>query len=186
MTRAEPPPRRAAPTEPSQEEREVERDIDEMLAETRRERDEYLELAKRTKADFENYRKRVAGEAEEAALRGVAILAAQLIPAIDNLERALRAAGVDPAGEDEPAEETGALERGVLLTYRDLRATLERAGVEAYSPAPSEETFDPAWHEALQTRKDEGVEPGKVLEVVERGYRLDGKVLRPARVIVSE
>jgi molecular chaperone GrpE len=184
MTRAE--PGGAAKPVRSAEEREVERDLDELLAETQRERDEYLELAKRAKADFENYRRRVAGEAQEAALRGVAILAVQLIPAIDNLERALRAAGVDPADEGELTEEAGALERGVLLTYRDLRATLERAGVEAYSPAPADETFDPAWHEALQTRKDEGVEPGKVLEVVEQGYRLDGKVLRPARVIVSE
>lgn len=182
MTRADEAPRDPV-AEPSPEEREVERDLDELLAETRRERDEYLELAKRTKADFENYRRRVAGEADEAARRGVGALAAQLIPVLDNLERALQAAGIDPAGEAEPGEEA-MLERGVLLTYRDLRGTLQRAGVEAYSPA--QESFDPAWHEALQTRKDESVEPGKVVEVLERGYRLDGKVLRPARVIVSE
>jgi molecular chaperone GrpE len=181
MTRAE-EPAQASAAEALPEEREVERDLDELLAETRRERDEYLELAQRTKADFENYRRRVAQEAEEAARRGVGGLAVQLIPALDNLERALRTAGIDP--EAEPGEGAGALEHGVLLTYRDLRSTLERAGVESYSPL--DEAFDPVWHEALQTRPAEGVEPGKVVEVVEQGYRLDGKVLRPARVIVSE
>jgi molecular chaperone GrpE len=166
----------------AEDERErVERDLDE-LAEAQRERDEYLELAQRTKADFENYRKRVAGEAEEAAQRRVAELAAELVPALDNLERALRAAGVDPAAE--AAGEEDSLERGVLLTYKEMRSTLERSGVESYDPKGEE--FDPAWHEALQTQAAEGVEAGKVLEVVERGYRLDGRVVRPARVIVSE
>src|SRR5919109_2108374 len=75
---------------------DVERDLDE-LAEAKRERDEYLELAQRTKADFENYRKRVARETSEALARGKAELARQLLPAIDNLERALR------AGEDSSA-----------------------------------------------------------------------------------
>src|SRR5919109_2874805 len=75
---------------------QVERDLDELGA-TKRERDEYLELAQRTKADFENYRKRVTRETTEALARGKADLARQLLPAIDNLERALR------AGEDSSA-----------------------------------------------------------------------------------
>jgi molecular chaperone GrpE len=164
---------------------DVAQDLDDLL-EVRRERDEYLELAQRTKADFDNYRRRVAREAEEAAQRSVAGLVAQLIPALDNLERALRAAGIDPSADApaEEAEDDRALERGVLLTYRDLRETLNRAGVQPYDPEG--EKFDPEWHEALQTRSADGVEPGNVLEVVEQGYRLDGKVLRPARVIVSE
>src|SRR5204862_7611308 len=88
-----------AETEAEREGREaserLERDLDE-LGETKRERDEYLELAQRTKADFENYRKRVAKETSEALARGKAELARQLLPAIDNLERALEAGG-DPS-----------------------------------------------------------------------------------------
>jgi molecular chaperone GrpE len=163
---------------------EVEKDLDQ-LEEAKRERDEYLELAQRTKADFENYRKRVAGEAESASARGKAELAKELIPVLDNLERALLAAGIDPsaalAGE---VSVDGALEQGVVLTYRDLRETLERAGIEAYDPRG--EKFDPELHEAISTRPGEDAEPGTVLDVAQKGYRLDGQVLRAARVVVSE
>ena len=162
----------------------VEKDL-EALEQTKRERDEYLELAQRTKADFENYRKRVASESEIAKRRGKAQLAAELVPVLDNLERALIAAGIDPAaalaGE---VSVDGALEQGVVLTYRDLRETLERAGVEVYEPAG--EKFDPEWHEAISTRPAEGTDHGMVLDVVEKGYRLDGQVIRAARVVVSE
>jgi molecular chaperone GrpE len=149
------------------------------------ERDEYLELAQRTKADFENYRKRVAGEASNAERRGKAQLAAELIPVIDNLERALLAAGVDPAAalSGEVSVE-GALEQGVVLTYRDLRETLQRAGVEVFDP--SGEKFDPELHEAISTLPAGDAESGTVVDVAQKGYRLDGQVLRAARVVVSE
>ena len=162
----------------------VEQDLD-ALEETKRERDEYLELARRTKADFENYRKRVAGDTEAARQRGKSDLAAELVPVLDNLERALTAAGIEPAaalGAEAPHD--GVLEQGVVLTYRELSATLARAGVEAFDPTG--ERFDPEWHEALSTRPGEGTEPGTVLDVVEKGYRLDGQLIRPARVVVSE
>jgi len=155
---------------------QVSEDLDELTA-TKRERDEYLELAQRTRADFDNYRKRVAKEAAQALERGKAELARELIPVVDNLERALGAAGGEPSA-------TEGLAKGVELVRDELRSTLERAGVEAYDPAG--ETFDPAWHEALSTRVQEGTAPGTVLETVEPGYRLDGQVLRAARVVVSE
>ena len=159
----------------------VEQDIEELLA-ARKERDEYLELARRTKADFENYRKRAAGETAEAERRGRAGLARELVPVLDNLERALSAAGIDPEALE--ADDDGAgLAHGVLLVYRDLRATIERAGVETFDPTG--ERFDPNWHEALSTRPADESEPGIVLETVEKGYRLDGQLLRPARVVVS-
>ena len=168
-------------------------DLDELTA-TKQMADEYLELAQRTKADFDNYRKRVATEAREAEGRGRAELARGLIPALDNLERALQAAGVDPerrggppadGPESQEVSARDALAQGVALVLGELRSTLERAGVRAYDPAG--ERFDPAWHEALSTKSGaEGTAPGTVLETVERGYRLDGQVLRPARVIVSE
>jgi molecular chaperone GrpE len=159
---------------------EVARDLDE-LKEIQRERDEYLELAQRTKADFENYRKRVAGEATSAQHRGKAELAAELVPVLDNLERALLSAGIDPVGEL-PVD--GALEQGIVLTYRDLRETLERAGVEAYDP--SGEKFDPELHEAISTRPADDAEPGTVVDVAQKGYRIDGQVIRAARVVVGE
>lgn len=163
-------------------------DLDRLLAEARRERDEYLGLAQRAKADFENYRKRAARESAEAERRGKAALARELLPAIDNLERALRAAGIDlgaaPESDRAGAGDDDSLGRGVAMVLGDLQGTLARAGVEPYDPLG--ERFDPAWHEALQTRAVEGTAAGVVVETLERGYRLDGQVLRAARVVVSE
>ena len=165
---------------------ELEKDFDALLDETKRERDEYLELAQRTRADFENYRRRMAAETQGAATRGSATVARELIEVVDNLERAIEAAGLDPAAvlESGIPEVEGALAQGCLLTYRDLHAGLGRAGVEAYAPLGEE--FDPSWHEALQTRAEEGTGSGRILEVMQKGYRLGDVVLRPARVVVSE
>jgi molecular chaperone GrpE len=150
----------------------LERDLDELGA-TKRERDEYLELAQRTRADFENYRKRVAKETSEALARGKAELARDVLPAIDNLERALQS----PSDAD-------ALAEGVALVLDELRAKLAAVGVEAYDPTG--ERFDPKTCEALSIQAREGSEAGIVIETVEKGYRLNGQVLRPARVVVSE
>jgi molecular chaperone GrpE len=185
---------------------EVAEDLDALLADVKRERDEYLALAQRARADFENFRKRAARDAEEAERRGKAQIAKELLPALDNLERALRSTGIDPATGraadaseptpeeedaevyDRPSEEVSAQEalaRGVALVYNELRSALERAGVETYDPTG--ERFDPSTSEALATRPaGDGVEPGMVIETLERGYRLDGQVLRAARVVVSE
>jgi molecular chaperone GrpE len=157
-------------------------DLDELTA-TKQERDEYLELAQRTRADFENYRKRVAGETAGAHARGKAELAKDLLPVLDNLERALQHAQAAPGREAEEAA-LDSLAKGVALVHEELRGKLEGAGVEAYDPVG--EAFDPELHEALSTRADEGTESGQVLETVEKGYRLNGQVLRPARVVVSE
>ena len=161
---------------------QVERDLDELNErrpqtpppDLQRERDEYLELARRTKADFENYRKRVSREASEALARGKAELARELLPVIDNLERALEA----------PSSEDDALAKGVSMVLDELRAKLGAAGVESFEPTG--ERFDPQLHEALSTQPAEGTEAGMVLETVEKGYRLNGQVLRPARVVVSK
>ena len=168
---AEKPPQAEETTQAAED--QVEQDLDELTA-TKQERDEYLELAQRTKADFENYRKRVAKESAEATARGRAELAKQLLPVVDNLERALEAAGADPSS----------LTKGVALVHEELRGKLEEAGVESYDPTG--EPFDPELHEALSTRPEEGTDAGQVLETVEKGYRLNGQVLRPARVVVSD
>ena len=144
------------------------------LAVARRERDEYLDLARRAQADFENYRKRAAREAAAAGERARGGLVRELLPVVDNLERALGSTG-DNAGAH--------LAEGVALVHSELVAVLERNGVEPFDPAG--EPFDPTFHEALSTRTEEGAEPGVVLDVVEKGYRSSGQVLRPARVVVS-
>ena len=143
------------------------------LARTQRERDEYLDLARRAQADFENYRKRAAKETAAAGERAKGGLVRELLPVVDNLERALASAG---QGEQHLAE-------GVQLVHSELVAVLERNGVVQFDP--SGERFDPAEHEALSTRGQDGAEPGVVLDVVEKGYRANGAILRPARVVVS-
>ena len=157
----------------------VEDDLDALVADAHRERDEYLELAKRTKADFENFRKRMAGEVSAASLRGRSEVAREVLPVLDDLERAIQAAGLDPEGDSEDG-----LAHGVLLVFRGLRDALARAGVEAVDPIG--EKFDPMAHEALSTMKVEGTESGIVVEVMQKGYRLGEQLVRPARVVVSE
>src|SRR5215207_3274759 len=143
------------------------------LPRAQRERDEYLDLARRTQADFENYRKRAAREAAAAGERAKSGLVRELLPIVDNLERALISA---EEGEQHLAE-------GVRLVHSELIAVLERNGVQQFDPAG--DRFDPAEHEALSMRSEDGAEPGIVLDVVEKGYRANGTVLRPARVVVS-
>jgi molecular chaperone GrpE len=148
-------------------------DVDELVA-VGAQRDEYLALAQRTQADFENYRKRVARESALAHERGVAKLVKELLPALDNLDRALEA-----AQDDDP------LLDGVRLVRSELSAALARVGVESFSPLG--ERFDPAVHEAMATTEQpaNGAECGTIVEVYEPGYRLGENVIRPARVVVA-
>jgi molecular chaperone GrpE len=133
----------------------------------------YLALAQRTQADFENYRKRMARENAAAQSRGVARVARELLPALDHLEHALKAA----AGHEDVV-------KGFALVSDEIVAALGRVGIESFSPEG--EPFDPNEHEAMAAHTAEGAEPGTVIEVYQRGYRLDGQILRPARVVVAE
>jgi molecular chaperone GrpE len=151
----------------------VELDVEELVARAEK-ADAYLELAQRTKADFENYRKRTARDAALAQARGVSKLALELLPAIDNLDRAL--AAVDGSAPEE-------LTSGIKLVHDEILAALGRAGIEPFSPEG--EPFDPQHHEAVAQLPAEGAEPGTVIEVYQRGYRLGEAVLRPARVSVA-
>ena len=156
-------------------EQQLERDLDELAAKAEK-ADEYLELARRTRADFENYRKRASREAALAQERGVIKLVKELLPAVDNLDRAVAAA----AGNGEGAEE---LVSGIKLVHAELIAALNRAGVELYSPTG--EAFNPERHEAVAQLRVEGAQPGTVVEVYQRGCRLGDSVIRPARVVVA-
>ena len=148
--------------EPLQEEEQVEEQQPEP------EDDRLLRLA----ADFENYKKRAARERQEYVQLANERLIAELIPILDDLERALSA-----AEEHQEAQ----LEEGVRLVYRSLAGLLERHGVR---PIETEGRFDPHVHEALLSQPSEA-EEGSVIEVVQKGYRLGDKVLRPARVVVA-
>jgi len=150
---------------------EVEGDLDE-LVKTAAERDQYLALAQRTQADFENYRKRVARDAAAAQERGVAKLAKELLPALDNLDRA-----IDAAEDEDP------LLAGVRLVRSELSAALARLGIEAF--APLGEVFDPNLHEAVAQQPVEGAVSGAVAEVFQNGYRMGETIIRPARVLVA-
>ena len=168
---------------PEDHERQLERDVEELSARAEK-ADEYLELAKRTKADFENYRKRAARDAKLAQDRGIARLAKELLPAIDNLDRAVQAAEAtvetDDAGQ---ANGHATLVSGVKLVHADVLAALQRAGIERYSPQG--ETFDPNRHEAIAQQPVQGAQPGTIIEVYQQGYLLGEAVIRPARVVVA-
>ena len=138
------------------------------------ERDEYLALAQRVQADFENYRKRAVRDQERLVAHAHERLVRELLPILDDLERALGAA--------EQHEEAKLIE-GVKLVEKSLRSALAKEGlVEIATDGP----FDPHVHEALLAEPRADAEPGTVLEVVQRGYRVGDRVVRPARVIVAE
>src|SRR5437588_80546 len=145
--------------------------VDELDAVTR-ERDDYLDRLQRLKAEFDNYRKRAARDQESFAARAAESLVKELLPVVDDLERALEAA---------EQHEEAKLEEGVRLVQRALRDALARQGLEEIE---TNGKFDPHVHEALLSQPSEA-EEGSVIEVVQKGYRLGDRVLRPARVVVA-
>jgi molecular chaperone GrpE len=135
----------------------------------------FLELAKRTQADFENYRKRMARENAQAAERGAAKLAKALLPALDHLELSLKGAEGHADAD---------VIRGFALVRDELLAALDKSGIQAFSPAG--EPFDPNEHEAMAQQPAQDAESGTVLEVYQQGFRINGQILRPARVVVAQ
>jgi molecular chaperone GrpE len=159
--------------EPEPEEAPAPADADPVAA-LAAERDEYLALAQRVQADFDNYRKRAIRDQERLVAHAHERLVRELLPVLDDLERALEAA--------EQHEEVKLVE-GVKLVEKALRSALAKEGLVEIE---TDRGFDPHVHEALLTRPGDGADPGSVLDVVQRGYRLGDRVVRPARVIVAE
>jgi molecular chaperone GrpE len=145
--------------------------VDELAALTA-ERDEYLDALQRLKADFDNYRKRVARDQGDLAARASERLVKQLVPVLDDLERALEAAA---------AHEEAMLEDGVRIVHRSLADALAKEGLVEIE---TQGRFDPHTQEALGTRVSDQDE-GTVVEVLQKGYKLGNQVVRPARVVVS-
>jgi molecular chaperone GrpE len=139
------------------------------------ERDQFLDLLKRTQADFENYQKRNQREREQERRYAHGSLSVDLLPVLDNLERAMAAA--------RQANEKGPLVEGVGLVLTQFLDLLKRHGV---TPIEAEgKPFDPNRHQAVMQQPSGDVPPNTVTQVLERGFMIHDRVLRPARVAVS-
>ena len=139
------------------------------------ERDTYVDHLQRLQAEFDNYRKRVQRDAEQLRLRAAEAVVESLLPVMDNMGRALDAAA---------RHEEGQLIAGLELVAGQLRGTLEGHGLQEV-PVEAGTLFDPNIHEAVMTQASDEHEEGTVLQVLERGYLLHGRLLRPAKVIVA-
>ena len=162
----------ARPTEEQRVDEAPRSDEADALAAAAKERDEYLEALQRLKAEFDNYRKRVARDQQELAARAHERLVRELVPVLDDLERALEA-----ASEHEEAK----LEEGVRLVHRSLADLLAREGL---IEVEIDGKFDPHTQEALLSQPSDE-EEGSVLQVLQKGYSLGERVVRPARVVIS-
>jgi len=146
---------------------------DDPLVAVTKERDDYLDALQRLKAEFDNYRKRVARDQQELAARAHERLMKELVRVHDDLERAL-----DYASKHEEAK----LEEGVALVHRSLADLLAREGLVEVE---TNGKFDPHTQEALLSQPSDQ-EEGAVIQVVQKGYKLGDRVLRPARVVISQ
>jgi molecular chaperone GrpE len=155
----------------NQEVEETSPEADELEA-LRNENEELISTLQRLQADFENYRKRAQRDQDALVARAGERIVKELLPVLDDLERALEAA---------EQHEEAKLEDGVKLVHRQLEQLLAKEGV---APVETDGMFDPHVHEALLTQPSES-EEGSVIEVLQKGYSLGDRVLRPARVVVA-
>ena len=156
---------------------DAESEPDEVEQSAGAEEPDYKDKWLRAAADLDNVRKRARRDVGAAEMRGIAKLARELLPALDNFERALAAAEAQPENRDHH------LTDGIRLVQTELLAALARVGIEPDSP--NGERFDPHRHEALAQRPVEGAEAGTIVEVYNAGYTYGDEVLRPAKVVVA-
>ena len=157
----------------------VEHDLDALqarIADAEQKRDEYLDLAQRTRADFENYQKRMQRDLAQERRYAQAPLASDLLQAIDNLDRATIAA--------EQAGEKGPLVQGVAMVLSQLLDVLRRHGITRIEAMG--QPFDPNLHQAVMQQPSKEHPPMTIVQVLEPGYMIHERVLRPARVVVSK
>jgi molecular chaperone GrpE len=185
--------------ENSQEVEETSPEVDELEA-LRNENEELIDTLQRLQADFDNYRKRAARDQESLVARAGERIVKELIPILDDLERVLEAAKrpeapvrdsgpregvrgnrVEVPPTDSSSSDIATLEDGVKLVHRQLEQLLTKEGLALVE---TDGKFDPHVHEALLTQPSDADE-GSVIEVLQKGYRLGDRVLRPARVVVA-
>lgn len=160
-----------------QAEQTVEKDIEQLLAEAQKQAEEHWNSLLRVQADMENLRRRTRIDVENAHKFGVEKLVNALIPVADSLELGLDAAKKPEANVD-------AIREGVEMTFKQLLDVLADFNVERIDPAG--EKFNPQMHEAMTMVPSPQHEPNTVMEVFQKGYALNERLIRPARVIVSK
>ena len=170
-------PAESVPAEGAAEQAEPEAAEPEPEAEPAPEEPDYKDKWLRAVAELDNVRKRARRDVGAAEARGIAKLARELLPALDNFERALAAAESQPENRDHH------LTDGIRLVQTELLGALSRVGIEPDSPKG--ERFDPHRHEAVAQQPADGAEPGTIVEVYSAGYRYGDDVLRPAKVVVA-
>jgi molecular chaperone GrpE len=170
-------PAESVPAEGAAERAEPEAAEPEPEAEPAPEEPDYKDKWLRAVAELDNVRKRARRDVGAAETRGIAKLARELLPALDNFERALAAAESQPENRDHH------LTDGIRLVQTELLGALARLGIEPDSPKG--ERFDPHRHEAVAQQPADGAEPGTIVEVYSAGYRYGDDVLRPAKVVVA-
>ncbi len=164
--------RRITKKELQQKIEDLSQELEQVRAELEDTKDKFL----RSLADFDNYRKRVAREREELTRCANEELIKRLLEVVDNIERALEAA--------RKTQDFEGFKKGIELIYEHLKEILSKEGL-----CPIEclgKGFDPNFHEAVMMLEKDGVESGKVVEEVQKGYTLNGRVIRPSKVIVSK
>ena len=163
----------------SEEEESVEEEkeltVEELLEQSRKEKEDLYEKVLRAAADFENFRKRSLREKDELRKYAVSSLIEELLPALDNLELGLSAADNHP--------EAKAVSDGFRMVAQQITSILQNNGVECVNPEGQD--FDPNFHESVGFQPSDEVEDHKVIQVVRKGYSLNGRILRAANVIVS-
>lgn len=164
-------------TEPEELEFTSREALEKALAEVERQRDEYKNQSLRALADMENLRKRTERDLSNAIKFGSERLVLDLLPVLDSLIRGLES----PESQDPHAK---GMREGLSLTLDLFHKTLQKQGVEVIDPQ-SGDNFDPHVHEALSSRSDPSFKPNSVIQVIQKGYQLNGRVLRAARVIVA-
>ncbi len=159
---------------------ELEDEVDRL----REERDQMKDKMMRAAADLENFRKRAEREKEELRKYGAKDVILELLPAIDNLERALQHGKEDADEEDDAPDRGESIVDGVDMTLRQLHTALEKHGIEVFDAEG--ERFDPELHEAMQQVETDEHPPGTVVEQFQRGYTIKDRLLRPALVAVAK
>ncbi|QXD24127.1 nucleotide exchange factor GrpE [Opitutia bacterium ISCC 51] len=154
---------------------EKELTVDELLQQSHKEKEDLYQKVLRAAADFENFRKRSLREKEELRKYAVSGLIEDLLPALDNLELGLAAADNHP--------EAKAVSDGFRMVAQQITSILQNNGVECVNPEG--EDFDPNFHESVGFQPSDEVEDQKVIQVLRKGYSLNGRILRAANVIVS-
>lgn len=148
------------------------RELEQVKSEAKKKHDQLL----RTAAEFENYKKRINKEFEVLTKRANEELIVKLLPILDNFERAL--------DHSQTKQSYEALQEGINMVFKQLKETLEKEGLQRIEA--DGKPFDPNFHEAVMQTESRAHKPNIVVEELEKGYLLNGKVIRPAKVVVNK